>query len=287
MRLLHALCVVYLVAVMFSLGLELTGEDKAAKRQKRRHLLSGLLFNIVLIPVIALAVTRVIGISDDITSALLLLAAAPGGRYIPHLDRFARGDRPLAIELTLFLAKLTPFTAPITAAWLLGLERVDIRELPLIAQLVILQWLPLEAGRAVRRRWPGLAGRMVRPLRLSVDTWAALLFVVIAVFSGTHAATLAGDRGWAAVLAVILIGGAAGWLVGGPQQRTRRTFALSANARNLALVFIIADEIFPQSNLVRLAALIIWTACLLFNIVFALLVARGQPAVAGRQPRTA
>ena len=281
---LDALCLVYLVAVMFSLGLDRV-EETGKKKEKRRHLISGLVFNLVLVPVIALAVTRVARHASDVTSALLLLAAAPGGRYLPHLDRIAGGDTPLAIELTLFLAKLTAFTAPLTAAWLLDLHRVHIAELPFIAQLLLIQLAPLYAGKAVRRWRALLADRLTRPLRVFVDVSAAVLFAILAIGSGTRASALAGDRGWAAVGMVFLLAGGAGWLAGGPSKRTRRTFALSAGARNIALVLVIAGQAFPDSQ-VRLAAVVIWTAFLLLNGLFALIVGHRWPAVgAGRQAR--
>jgi hypothetical protein len=59
------------------------------------------------------------------------------------MAKLARGDLGLATEITLFLAKLTPFTAPLTIKWLLGVPRVELRDIVL--------WLTLAAGDSEER----------------------------------------------------------------------------------------------------------------------------------------
>ena len=119
------LAALYLVSMMFALGLELGGtpkESKEKKRAKRRMLVRGLVMNLVVLPAVAFGITRALHSSSDVAIALFLLASVPGGRFAPHLVKLGGGDVPLAIEVTLFLAKLTAFTAAPTARWLLGIQ---------------------------------------------------------------------------------------------------------------------------------------------------------------------
>ena len=144
----------YLFSMMLSLGLALgrsPAESKAEKRSARRALIRGLLLNLAVLPLVTVAFTRILGTSGDVTAALLLLAASPGGRYLPHLVRAGRGSLSLGVELTLFLAKITVFTAPLTARWLFGLEALRVHELPLLLELVLLQVVPLLAGKWLSR----------------------------------------------------------------------------------------------------------------------------------------
>src|SRR5258708_6483166 len=108
----RALTAGFLVVMMFSMGLELGGEpakDKQAKRRARRLLLRALLVNLVVMPLVAFAVVRGLHRSGAIASAVLLVAATPGGRFAPRVAQLARADLGLAVEITLFLAKLTGF----------------------------------------------------------------------------------------------------------------------------------------------------------------------------------
>jgi bile acid:Na+ symporter, BASS family len=125
----RAAAAIYLIIMMVSMGLELGGRapgSKAAKRRRRRLLLRGLAFNLLLLPLFAVLLTRGIHASGDVTVAFLLLAAAPGGRFAPHLARVAGAELGLSVEITLFLAKLVAFTAPLTARLMLQCRRPDI-----------------------------------------------------------------------------------------------------------------------------------------------------------------
>src|SRR5437763_11552321 len=89
-----------LIAMMFSMGLEVGGEpaeDKQAKRRQRRLLVRGLLFNLVLLPLLAVTLTRALDASGDVAIAFLLLAASAGGRFAPQLSKIAGAPRGLSV----------------------------------------------------------------------------------------------------------------------------------------------------------------------------------------------
>jgi BASS family bile acid:Na+ symporter len=231
-----------LIAMMVQLGLALEPEhDKAAKWHKRRLVLRALAFNFGVVPLLALLAQRALGASGPVAIALLVLAASPGGRHAPKLVDFGRGDAGLSVEITLFMNKLNPFLSPLLAAWLLGGHRVDLRELPYIVQLFVLQIVPFYGARLLLKWRPAFARRLARPAQ-SIAGVAAL--GVLAWLLANHAfrlSLLLGVRGW---LAVILFGAvllALGWLVGGRSPGVRRAFALASESRNLALALVIAN----------------------------------------------
>src|SRR3954452_16989819 len=157
----------FLAIMMFSLGLEigeLPQKDKRNKRHERWLLVRALVLNLVLLPLITFGIVRALHASGAVAMAVLLVAATPGGRFAPQVAKIARADLGLAVEVTLFLAKLTAFTAPVTVKWLVGGQRVELHDLQLIAQLVVVQLLPYLLGRRVGRKRPGLASSLARPL---------------------------------------------------------------------------------------------------------------------------
>ena len=285
----RGLAAAFLVAMMLGMGLALGGEpapDRAGKRRKRRVIVRALVLNLVLLPLVAVALTHAFDASDEVAVALLLLAAAPGGRFAPQLAKLAGAELALSVEITLFLAKLVAFTAPVTARWLLHTHHLEIHELPFIVQLVGLQLLPYVLGRQVRKRRPALAAGLRRPVNAIVWTCLTLLALVMASRLD-RVATLVGARGWWPVLAFAVAAPALGWLVGGPGPAARRAVAVSANARDVALASMLATLAFAGGG-VHLATLAVWALLLVADLVFVRLVARrptGGAAVRPLQPQ--
>lgn len=280
-RLLAAL---FLVLLMLGMGLALGGEpaaDKAEKRHKRRLLVRALAFNLVLLPLVAVTLTRGLGVTDDVAIALLLLASTPGGRFAPQLGKLAGAELGLSVEITLFLAKLVSFTAPVTARLVLHTHHIELRELPFILQLLLLQMLPYVVGRQIRKRRRAFAERLARPLELVM--WASLAALVVVMVARVHGlAVLAGARGWWPVILFALIAPALGWLVGGPTAPTRRAVAVSANARDFAIASLIASIAFSGTD-VQLATFGVWLLLLLADFVFVMLARRRGRAPEARR----
>jgi len=279
----RAVTAAFLVTMMLSMGLELGGEpraDKAAKRHKRRFIVRALAFNLVLLPLVAVTLTRAFGVSDDVAIALLLLASSPGGRFAPQLGRLAGAELGISVEITLFLAKLVSFTAPVTARILLHTHHLELRELPFIAQLLVLQLAPYIIGRQLRRRRPALATKLARPV--DIATWALLgLFAAVVLGRLRGLGVLAGERGWWAALSFAALAPALGWLLGGPATQTRRALAVSANARDVALASLMASLAFAGGN-VQLATFGVWLLLVFADLIFVRLSAgrRLRPATA-------
>lgn len=281
----------FLVAMMLSMGLTLGGEapaGKTAKRRKRRLLLLALALNLVLLPLVALALTRALAASDDVAIAFLLVASAPGGRFAPTLGRMAGAELALSVEISLFLAKLVSFTAPVTARLLLHTHRIELRELPFIAQLLVLQLLPYLVGRQLRKRRPALAARLARPV--AVVSWTACAIAALLIASRLRGvAALVGARGWWPVVIFAVLAPAIGWLVGGVTPATRRAVAISADARDGALALVLASAAFAAAE-VQLATLAVWLFLLVTNLLLVALVRRPRrraAAMTNMKPVTA
>jgi BASS family bile acid:Na+ symporter len=282
----RVLVATYLIVMMLSMGLELGARPAASKQEKhrqRRLLVRALVFNLLVVPLFAVMLTRGLGASGDVAIAFLLLAAAPGGRFAPHLAKVANADLGLSVETTIYLAKLVAFTTPLTAARMLHVHRIELHEAPFIVQLLALQLLPYLAGRQLRKRRPQLAARLNRPL--GVTMWSAVVaMLALILFSRSLQGLVAisSDHGWLAVLGFALVAPLFGWLLGGPAVESCRSFAISANARDFALSMLIASLAFPEHN-VDLAIVAVWTVLFLFNVAL-VEIFRHRPAVRDAHP---
>jgi BASS family bile acid:Na+ symporter len=231
-----------LIAMMVQLGLALEPVvDRAAKRRARWLVARALVFTFAVVPLLALLAQRALGATGVGATALLLLAAAPGGRHAPLLAKAAHGDAALSIRITLNANRLNALLSPLLAAWLLGEHRVGLRHLPFLLQLIVLQLVPFHAARRLHKWRPALATRLARPAQYTSIGATLVLLIYLTARHALGAIASFGGRGWLAVLlfgAVLL---ALGWLAGGREAATRSTFALTGEARNLALALVIAN----------------------------------------------
>ena len=200
-------------------------------------------------------------------TAVLLVAATPGGRFAPHVAKIARADLGLAVEITLFLTKLTGFTAPLTIRWLLGIPGIEPHDLQLMAQLFVLQMLPYFAGRWLRRVRSTAAESLRRPL-LVAETLVGVAFFAFLIARGELVRLGSfGATGWASAGAFAVVSLVVGWIAGGHAPDARRAFAVTAAARNLGLGLVIAGEHFGGA--VQLALFATWLMCVAVDVAFA------------------
>jgi BASS family bile acid:Na+ symporter len=171
--------------------------------------------------------------------------------------------------------KLNTILSPFLAAWLVGRHRVGLPQLPHVVQVVALQLGPLFVARRLHKRRPALARQLVKPAKY---TGTVATLVLLAYLTARHALSSMvawGTRGW---LAVLLFGAALlllGWLVGGRDPATRRTFAIASESRNLALALVIAN-IMVRDDQVLLAIFGAWVVLLALGWV-AVALARLRP----------
>jgi bile acid:Na+ symporter, BASS family len=273
----------FLFTMMLAIGLSLAPEpklDRKAKRHKRSLLVRGLMFNLLLLPMLALLLTELYHPKDDVAIAFLLLAAAPGGRFAPQFARIAGAEVGLSVEIALWITKLVAFTAPVTARLMLHTEHIELHELPFILQLLLLQLLPYIVGRQLRKRRPEFALRLAKPVEVAM--WILLVVLVGVIITRLHdIGGLVRGRGWIAALIFAVTAPALGWLLGGPERKTRGAFALSANARNVAVAALMAAVAFKDGN-VQVATIGVWFVLLVADFLLALLFA---PRRTGRAAR--
>lgn len=225
-------------------------------------------------PLVTFGIARALHAPRDITVALVLLAACPGARYAPHLVRFGGGDTALAAELALWLAKLTCFTAVPAVEWMLMLRGLHIDEVPILVQLFALQLVPLFFGKWLRRAHRSLGDRCAGPANRIARVVALATFGVVLLRADRGILALLDSRGWLAVAAIGVAGPVIAWWGGGRREAERRTFAIGANAREVALALVLAGVTFPE-HAVETAIFGIWV----FYALSSLLLARAMRAI--------
>jgi bile acid:Na+ symporter, BASS family len=105
---------VQLTLFMLGMGLTLSVGDFIEVLRQPRSLAIALAGQILISPLVALAVSRLFGLTAGITLGLLLIAAMPGGATAKAFVVLARGSAPLAIAMTAAATLAAVVTVPLT-----------------------------------------------------------------------------------------------------------------------------------------------------------------------------
>ena len=101
-----------LALIMFGLGLGLRTEDFLRVVKKPRDFIIGFLCQVILLPIVAFILIKVISTPNEIALGIMIIAAAPGGVTSNILTKFADGDVALSISLTAIVSLLSIMTVP-------------------------------------------------------------------------------------------------------------------------------------------------------------------------------
>jgi len=250
--LIRALTVGSLSGLLLGVGLRLTGGQVLASLWKCRLALI-IVVNFVVVPALAAALARAFGLGAEISTGMILLAAAPFAPVVPVFARMARADLALAAGLTTLFPVLSAFLTP----WVCELA---LRAVPdagavrfsaggVLLTLLCTITLPLALGIAVNHLAPAQGQRALRPVEIISESTGAvsLAFVTFTELRSVLAI------GWVPLLVMALVSEVSlllGWAIGGPERSARRVVGLGTSNRNIALALLVAIQSFAGTPVV-------------------------------------
>jgi BASS family bile acid:Na+ symporter len=255
-----------------------------------RLALMALLANFVIVPAAAYLITRILPLDQDLQVGLLLLATAAGAPLAIKAAQTARGDMVFAGSLVALQVVATVIYLPLVLPLLIPGIQVDAVAIamPLILQIL----LPLALGLLMNARYDEEA-EMTRPMMGEIANISLAMMLVLNLGNLGNVFRLLGTGAILASLLVIVIGVATGYLLGGPEGKTRRSLAVGTGQRNYAAAFTLATGSFAD----RPAVLVLLLSASLISMILIMLVAgemgkrargkdqpervSGEPAVVG------
>jgi BASS family bile acid:Na+ symporter len=172
-----------LMLIMFSLGLTLAIRDFALLLGNARIVLAGLGGQLIVMPLLALAIGLLFRLPPELALGLFILAICPAGTTSNALTFVGRGNVALAVVLTALSSLITVFTIPVLLSWALphflsaGGNIPPLSVPKTMMQLMLITILPIAVGMTLRRYAPDVAARLARWLR------PVALIVLIAVIA--------------------------------------------------------------------------------------------------------
>lgn len=180
-----------LTILMFDLGLTLEGKDFLMVLRRPKAMLTGMLGQLVLLPLLAYGIASVLHLEPLFFIGFVLIACCPGGSSSNVFSMLAKGDVALSVSLTAVSSVVTLFTLPLIMQWATaGAGNAIGVHLPignLLMQNLVTMLLPLLLGCAVRKWAKTAAGRIEKVL--SRLAFPALMFLA-GIFFVQHRETI-------------------------------------------------------------------------------------------------
>lgn len=277
---------------VFALGLRATLSDFTHVLRQPGLLLRSLLAMMIIMPVAAVILVKVMSLPPPIAIALVTLSLAPVPPFLPRKQLKAGGRNAYAVGLLVAISLISMVWLPV-AIEIVGVPfGLELHE-PVwaIARLMLSMILaPLAVGLLFRRIAPAIAERL-QPV-------AALLGVVLLFASAipilfTMSPRIAEQIGNGTLVAFgifILVGLGAGHVLGGPDPEDRTVLAIASASRHPGVAIQLAHLNFPNAHAAAPAILlylltvalltlpyVLWRKRLLSDTAAAPKSARGSP----------
>lgn len=283
-----------LALMMFGVSLDLRLDDFKRIAREPKAPLIGLLAQFVLLPALTCLACWALRIEPMLALGMTLVAACPGGSFSNIMTWMARGNVAVSVSMTAVSSLAASVLTPLNFgfyAWLNPLTRPLLTEIAmdpvsLLLLVLLVLGLPLIAGMWIGRRFPGLALKVEKPLRIFA-LLVMLAFVTLAFSRNfeqfithfhlffwlvvAHNALALSIGYWCARLSNLPVA-------------DRRAITLEVGIQNSALGLVIIFTFFPEASGMLLIAAFWGCWHLVSGLALAFIWSRRAPSAASPVP---
>jgi BASS family bile acid:Na+ symporter len=235
-QLFNPVVVVFTVANLAAMGLELNLRDALRTLRSARAIGLILLWGWVVGPALAWLITGLIPLTEGHAAGLLLISLAPTAPFFPLMVRRARGDMSFAGAFMLLTTIGTVLFLPLLAPPLI--EGLTLDAWSLAKPLLLMVLLPMLIGGAIRASAPRAAARFFPLVKKIGRIFLVLALVLTLVLYGRDMLDAVGSFAPGAQVLFLVAITAISYRIGfGLNQRQRSSMALGMCTRNIAAVF--------------------------------------------------
>lgn len=263
-ELLSSFAQITLFAVMLSMGMVLGFRGMVSLWRRPSLLLRSVVAAFVVVPLVAMVVTRVLPLPFEVRAGIAAMAVMPGAPVIYRKMLKGPGNAELAGSFQATMALLSIVLVPLWFMVLSALYPAD-QVAPVAVvfkQVMLVQGLPLLVGAAIAHWLPDLADDFNEPLH-RISSAMLIGVVLVVVVMGLSLVLKAGPLPILAVVLMAAAGLVSGHYLGGADPTVRQTIALANGSRNAGLALALITLNFPgvaQEVLVTIASYAVMSA---------------------------
>ena len=198
--------------IMFGMGLTLSPTDFRIVASRPKDVLFGCLAQFTVMPLVALALTRIFALPEELALGVILVGCCPGGTASNVITYLAKGDLALSVGMTAVSTLLAPLLTPLLV-WLLAGTMVDVDTFGMLQSILYVVIAPIVAGLLCQKFLPAFTKNVVAYLPAFSSVMIALVVAIVV----SHSADRLLMGGMMVVVVVMLhnvCGLALGYLVG-------------------------------------------------------------------------
>lgn len=248
-----------LVVIMFAMGLTLSKADFAQVVKSPWPIAAGVLLQFLIMPLAALLVSRLLGLSTALTVGMVLVGSTAGGTSSNVMAWLAGGRVALSISMTMASTLFSVVATPLLTFLLVG-QTIDVPVIGMLASIAQLVVAPVVIGVAIHH-FCGSQLKKVEPALASLAMVSIVLIIAIVVALNADRLVTLGPIVALAVIAHNSIGLACGYWLSralGFDIRTARTIAFEVGLQNSGLAVALAQQFFTATAALPGALFSIW-----------------------------
>lgn len=248
-----------LASVMFLMGLTLDKTDFKRVSENPSPVLVGVIMQFLIMPFMALLLSTILQLSNQITIGMVLVGSCAGGTASNVMTYLARGDVALSISMTITSTIVGVVATPLLCNFYLS-ETVNVDTYGMLINILQIVFLPVLFGFVLNH----YLGDQIKQIQKFIPTLSMLIILsIITIIVALNSASLI-DVGLLTLLAVILHNGfglAGGFYVSrllGFNLRQSHTIAIEVGMQNSGLGVALAMQFFSASAALPGAIFSLW-----------------------------
>lgn len=251
--------VTLLGVIMFGMGLTISARDFQEVARRPLDVGLGVAAQFLIMPLLAVALTRIIPMPPEVAAGVILVGCCPGGTSSNVMTYLARGDVALSVACTSVATLLAPIVTPFLVLTFAS-EYLPVDAWAMFLSIVKVVLVPLALGFAAQRLVPGFVRAAVPVLPL-VSVGGIVLIVAAVVGASKGAIVQSGLL----IFAVVVLHNGLGYLIGygaaracGLSLAKRKAIAIEVGMQNSGLGAALATAYFSPLAAVPSAIFSVW-----------------------------
>jgi len=242
-----------LALIMLGLGMSLTIQDFLRVIKYPKDFLVGFICQLILLPIIAFALIKLLNTPIELALGVMLVAAAPGGVTSNVLTKFANGDVALSISLTAIISLISIVSVPFIVFLSIDLLNIDyvskdISMFGVSLKMFFVVTIPVIAGMIIRHfRKNYIIKNVLVIQRISIALFV-LIFIAIYIEEWNNIVSFIARAGLIALIlnVVMMVVGfyVAKFFASGAAQQ--RCISLECGLQNGTLAVFVGTQLFDE-----------------------------------------
>ena len=241
---LNPVILLFLVSTMLASGLSLTIGQIFGPFRNVRIAVSVVVGSYIVVPLLAVVISRLIGIEQPLMYGLVLLAMTAGAEAGPKITTIANGNVGLSVGILIISLCITVFYAPLMLGLLL--PEVHIDKGHLLMKLILTVAIPIMLGLFLKARFEKFADGIAKYMHTISSLFMLLMAALIILINYKQMLGLIGTGAILAALIFVVAGFGTGYLLGWPERGTRLAMGYMHGARNASIALMIASQVFSD-----------------------------------------